>query len=214
MPRIAAIVLAAGGSSRMGRPKQLLKLQDQTLVRRATLSAIGAGCAPVCVVVGTDAAAISADLSGLSVTISINPHWQDGIGTSLRQGLATITDIAPPVDAVAILLADQPHLSQPVLTNLLTRWQTAARPIAASQYAATLGPPCCLARTVFPAIAALPDNAGAKRLLESAARDQIEIVDWPDGAVDVDTPQDWQNAIAAESAPAPSPPAHEQRQTQ
>jgi molybdenum cofactor cytidylyltransferase len=198
MPNIGAIILAAGSSSRLGRPKQLLKLAGQTLIRRAALAAAGGGCAPVCVVIGANADAVRPELADLSLTIAVNERWQSGIGGSLGVGLATLLQVNVAMDGVAVLIADQPALTADVVQSLLKAWLNSGRPIAASEYAQTLGPPCCFSRAMFPAIAGVADDQGAKHLLVASTGLSVCHVHWPDGAMDVDTETDWRRAVSGD----------------
>src|SRR5579862_9316092 len=108
MRGIGAIILAAGGSMRMGRPKQLLQFRGQSFLRRAATVAIDAKCNPVVVVVGNDAAAMLAELTSLPVHPIENPDWQRGIGTSIRAGVRKLLDLQPDMIATFIHLCDQP----------------------------------------------------------------------------------------------------------
>ena len=192
---IAAIVLAAGGSTRLGRPKQLLAFRGQPLVRRATMAALDAGCGPVVVVVGSSAAPVTAALDGLAVSVVHNAAWASGMGSSLRLGATAVLAAGPGVEGAVVVLCDQPHLSADVLDRLISEWTASARPMAASAYGGTFGPPCCFSREVLQhRFAGIPDDAGAKAVLASDL-DAVLHVAWPDGLVDVDTREQWE-AIA------------------
>jgi molybdenum cofactor cytidylyltransferase len=189
MPAIAAIVLAAGPSTRLGRSKQLLKIGGQTLVRRSALAAIDGGCAPVFVVIGADAPAVAAEIKDLPVVTVTNNHWPAGMGTSLAAGVGGVQR-AGGADGVAILLCDQPRLNADLLKRLIAAWQSSGRPMAACAYANTIGPPCCFAASMFDELLHLSGDHGAKRLLLATDADRLIRLDWPDGALDIDTPQD------------------------
>ena len=184
-PRIGAVVLAAGGSRRMGRPKQLLPYRGRSLLRHAAEAALATPCRPVAVVLGAAAALAEAELAGLPVDAVRNPRWADGIGTSIRAGIAALGA----ADAAIILLADQPLLGPAALLALLERFAQDRPDAVASEYAGTLGVPALFARSLFPALLSLADDEGAKRVIlaGNAAR-----VPFPDGAIDVDTPADYQ----------------------
>src|SRR5947209_8753927 len=104
MPDIGLILLAAGGSTRMGRAKQLLVYRGKTLLRRAADAAVGSGCTPIVVVVGADAAEATRELAGLDLTVEVNPAWERGMGTSLRAGLARLLRERPDATAVVVTL--------------------------------------------------------------------------------------------------------------
>ena len=110
MNSIAAILLAAGAGSRMGATKQLLRIDGQSLVRRAAAAALDAGCASVTVVTGSNSDAVLAEISDLPVQIAFNLDWPTGIGTSIRRGLSAVLTNDPSIAAVILMLCDQPHL--------------------------------------------------------------------------------------------------------
>jgi molybdenum cofactor cytidylyltransferase len=174
----------------MGSPKQLLTLGGQSLVRRATLAVLDGGCDTVVVVTGAHGEAVAADLAGLTAIIAFNPDWPRGMGTSLRAGLAALLAAAPQTDLALVLLCDQPHLDPQVIRNLIAGWSTSGKPMAASEYADTVGPPCCFAKSQFASLAAIADHDGAKKLL-LANPQSVTKIPWPAGTVDVDTPEDW-----------------------
>lgn len=104
---VAAVVLAAGGSTRMGQPKQLLTFGGRTLLRRTAEVALGAGGDPVFVVLGAGAEQVASELDGLNVTAVVNGEWAAGPGTSVRAGIAALERL-PGVEAAVFLLCDQP----------------------------------------------------------------------------------------------------------
>src|SRR5207237_8530547 len=135
---IAAIILAAGESSRLGQPKQVIQFRGKTLVRRMVDAASEAGCRPVLVVLGnskrtasgspTEAReheidlveAISSELKKTGATIVANPNWKRGIGTSIHAGVQHLIEIAPGVEATVLLACDQPFVVRAVLDGLMT----------------------------------------------------------------------------------------------
>lgn len=182
---IAALVLAAGGSSRLGQPKQLLRYQGQSLVRRTAEAAFAAGCSPVLVVVGRDRAAVEMELRDVSVRLLPNELWECGIGTSIRTGVHAATEC----DAVIILACDQPSISAEAIRRLISARAQTEKSIIASAYAGTLGVPALFARPHFDALLSLPDGQGAKAVI-AAHLDDITRVEFPDGEIDIDTAGD------------------------
>ncbi len=197
MMPVAAIVLAAGGSSRMGRPKQLLPFRGRSLVRHAAETALDAGCDPVIVVVGAAAERVTAELTGLPVTVVVNPDWADGPGTSVRAGIVAAPESA---EVALFLLADQPFIDAASLRSLLDAHTASGLPMAASGYAGSIGVPAVFARQCFPALLALDPAAGAKQVL---ARDPtgVVVVPFPAGAIDFDTPADYERWATPSPAP-------------
>jgi molybdenum cofactor cytidylyltransferase len=184
--KIGLILLAAGGSTRMGQPKQLLLYKNQTLLRRAAEQALAAGCDPVIVVLGSNAPRLRTELTNLPVHIMENPDWQQGMGTSIRTGLS-----AMPPQPVIITLCDQPLIDAAALKKLIDAHHSTNRPLIAAQYAGTLGVPALFSPEYFPALAALPNDTGAKQLLRQHA-DQVLPIPMEFAATDIDTPTDYQ----------------------
>ena len=189
----AAVVLAAGAATRMGRAKQLLDLAGAPLVRAAAVAALDAGCRPVAVVLGAHAAQVAAALRGLDVETVINPDWERGIGASIASGVACVERGDP--RAALITLADQPLVGSAALRRLIAARHDAARPIAASRYAGTVGVPACFARALFPLLRALESAQGCKPLLRAHADDTV-LVDCPEAELDVDTPDDYARLLS------------------
>jgi molybdenum cofactor cytidylyltransferase len=188
--KIGAIVLAAGGSSRLGQPKQLLIYRGKTLVRRSAEAAIEAGCSPVIVALGCERQRIAVELRGLPVEMVSNEHWERGLGTSLRLGVQGAADC----DALVILACDQPHVSAEILQRLITAHAKTNCPIVASAYAETRGVPALFMRKCFPALLSLGDGGGAKALIAAAGEAEVALIDFPEGAIDIDTRQDYEQA--------------------
>jgi molybdenum cofactor cytidylyltransferase len=187
MRNVGAVVLAAGGSSRFGRPKQLLIFRGETLVGRAVRVAMEAHCGPVVVVVGESGNAIRDVLRDSSAVIVKNAEWYRGLGTSIRCGLRSCGDS---IDAVVLLACDQPLVDSTIVAALIAEHERSGKPIVASRYANTLGIPALFDRSCFEALLALPAAAGAKALIAARPNDVASIA-FEDGAVDIDTPEDF-----------------------
>jgi molybdenum cofactor cytidylyltransferase len=191
MRNIGAVVLAAGGSSRLGQPKQLLVFQGETLVGRAVRAATEAGCTPVIVIVGETGDAIRAELD-TQIMVVENPEWRKGLGTSIRLGLEQLGESA---DAVVLLACDQPHVDASIIGKLIAAREKTGGSIAACRYANTLGVPALFDRSCFKELLTLPDNCGAKSIIEARQAETIPIT-FEEGAVDVDTPEDFERLDA------------------
>ncbi len=181
---IAAVVLAAGGSTRFGQPKQLVRLNDQALVRRIVLASLDADCLPI-VVVGEAEQEIRAELNGLAVQVIPNADWREGIGSSIRAGIRHAIES----EAIILLACDQPLVRPQTLKDLIALHQTSGKPIVASSYAKTLGIPALFDRKCFPDLLALNGDRGAKAIILSR-RDEVAVYDFPEGSVDIDMPSD------------------------
>jgi molybdenum cofactor cytidylyltransferase len=188
MPRVAALILAAGGSSRMASPKQLLQFQGRSLVRHAVDICIAAGCEPVRVVIGSSPELMKKELAGAPVDIIENPNWAKGMGTSIRAGMASFSKSA---DAVMILLCDQPLITAEHLRILIAAYERSGKPLCACSYPDnTIGPPAIFDQSFFSQLQTLHDQAGAKAILASNAS-ALTTVKIPAAAVDLDTPEDF-----------------------
>jgi molybdenum cofactor cytidylyltransferase len=187
---VAAVILAAGAATRMGSVKQLLPYRGSTLLENAVSHAINAGFSPVIVVLGAKADEIQTRLSTLAAEFVINPAWQTGMGSSLTAGIEKLNEIAPHCTGAAILLADQPRITAHHLTQMLNIFQQAAMPVVASEYHGTPGVPAIFGKEIFPALASLPPEAGARHLLRNAGL-RLHLYPLPEAATDVDTPEDF-----------------------
>lgn len=181
MRRIGALILAAGGSTRVGEPKQFLEFEGETLIRRIVHAARDAGCDPVVVAAGDTIARVRDEVADAEVIH--NAHWQRGIGTSIKCGAAQLRHR---VDAVIILACDQPLVTPCLVRQLMS----CDAPIVACSYANTIGIPALFDSRYFDALAALPDERGAKSILEQH-RDHLATIDFPEGAIDIDTRADY-----------------------
>ncbi len=194
--KVGAVVLAAGDSSRLGSPKQLVRYQGIPLVARAARAALNTGADPVIVVLGANVELVGAALSGLSVVPVVNPEWNRGMGTSIATGVRAMVDRAGFADGVLITLADQPLVGQAALGQLLDAWtdrrmagDCRRATIAAAEYAGTLGVPAVFGRAHFEALCSLSPAAGAAHLLRRPDPSVCRVA-MPQAAVDIDTPND------------------------
>jgi molybdenum cofactor cytidylyltransferase len=190
---VAAIILAAGASSRLGQPKQLLIHGGETMIGRAIRLATESGATPVLAVLGAhyelicQAVPFGAPDSAIAV---INDRWEQGISTSIHAGLHALEAVSPNAPGVMILSCDQPRLIAGHLRALLASFSEQAKPaIVASSYAATLGVPAIFPREVFAELCALRGDKGARALLMKPPCPLIS-VDFPGGEIDIDLPAD------------------------
>jgi molybdenum cofactor cytidylyltransferase len=195
----AILLLAAGSSSRLGQPKQLLQFQGQTLLRRAAETAVAAAAgAPVVVVTGALHPELLPELAGLPVQVVHNPDWAAGMGASIQTGLAFLETLLPAPAGVTVMLCDQPFLTPALLAELHAAHTRTGRPIVASAYADTQGVPVYFAAEALPLLRALPAGAGAGQLLRQHAA-LVAAVPFALGAVDVDTPEQYAALLVGES---------------
>jgi CTP:molybdopterin cytidylyltransferase MocA len=186
---VSAIVLAAGGSTRLGVPKQLLELRGEPLVRRAATAATDAGASMVLVVAGAEISGIAQALNGLSfVTIVVNERWREGLASSLAAGIREVQRLDPRADGVLITTSDQPLVSDEALARLLDAFAKGARLVAAA-YSGTIGVPAVIAREHFHELLALERDAGAGRWLRGRGN-AVHRIAMPEAAMDIDTAED------------------------
>jgi molybdenum cofactor cytidylyltransferase len=188
-----ALVLAAGGSARLGQPKQLLTRDGETLVHRAVRLAIGSGAAQTFVVVGAHAHAIAAALAGTHYTLLANPHWQAGLASSLRCAAPQVAAAGAPV---LILGCDQPGLEAAHLADLVQHARAAASRCAATDYGAGAGLPAVVPAAWFGAMAGVDGDRGFRARFH-ALGDALARVPAPQGlALDIDDAADLAQARA------------------
>jgi len=194
--RFGAVVLAAGASRRMGRPKQLLEVGGRTLLRRTVDAALASAAWPVVVVLGAHRDAIRPEVARLPVLIADNAAWEEGLSSSIRTGIRVLDAFSLSLDAGLLLLCDQPALSAAHLQRLAGVPLRPPTSIVASRYAGHLGPPALFGRVHFPELAALQGPAGARPVLERHAA-AVAAVPLPELAADLDTPADLAAFLAA-----------------
>ena len=121
--KIGGLLLAAGGSSRLGQPKQLLQFEGKTLIRRAAETLVISQCDPIVVVLGAEIEGFNSEIADLRVDICINENWQTGMSSSIISGLGSLLEIEPELDAVVITLCDQPYVNSADIDILITAFQ-------------------------------------------------------------------------------------------
>ncbi|PHN05032.1 nucleotidyltransferase family protein [Flavilitoribacter nigricans] len=189
---IAHLLLAAGASTRMGQPKQLLSWRGQSLIRHAVSTIQQSGISDkIVVVLGANRELIAPELNDLSVEIVFNPDWSEGMGSTIRSGLEYLVKNGADVWAgVGISLVDQPLVHADHLRDLYQLWRQSSAPIAAARYEGVFGVPAIFAHSFFPHLLSLEGAAGARKLLQKF-RDQVEPMDLPEGRLDLDTPEEY-----------------------
>ena len=191
-PRIAAIVLAAGLSSRMGRNKLLVELNGKPLLRHAVEAAAKSAADPVIVVTGNESGKVADALAGLEVRTVVNPDYALGLSTSLRAGIAALPGDC---DGALVLLGDMPGVSSALLDRMIAAFSPADnRAIVVASHGGKRGNPVLWARRFFPEILMLEGDSGAKPLIAANGELVCEVEAADDGPLaDIDT----QQALAA-----------------
>jgi molybdenum cofactor cytidylyltransferase len=192
---VGAVILAAGSSSRMGSPKQTLQFRGESLLRRAALAALGAGCRPVIVVTGAHREMSRRELDGLDVREVFNTRWETGMASSVGAGVEGLVSADADADAAVFMLCDQPHVTADVIYGFIKAHRVTGRPVIASTYGGSFGVPALFGRTLFAELTRLKGMSGAKEVIKRHAS-EAHFLPFPCGEVDVDTPDDFSRLIA------------------
>ena len=185
---VACVLLAAGGSRRLGRPKQFVRYRGRPLLLLAVAAARSAlPRSPLVVVVGADALRMRLALrrANCDARVVTNAQWHEGMATSLRAGLAGADRTT---QAALILLGDQPLVDAAALARLVAAWRRRPGVPAVARYDGRTGVPAVLPRRYWRALKSLRGDEGARALLRGGAT--LTLVDMPEAALDVDTPAD------------------------
>ena len=188
--KLSILILAAGNSSRLGNPKQLVVFKEKTLIERITEIALSIS-EEVLIVLGGNSELILPKLTRFESTIStlFNPDWKEGMGTSIRIGVEKLAENS---DLILILLSDQPFISKVLLQKILQTYVNSQNPIVCCVYSNTLGVPILFDKSIFPELLKLSGDKGAKSFLH-LYENKISTVDFPEGVIDIDTTNDVEN---------------------
>ena len=192
---IAVILLAAGASVRLGTPKQLLQIQGETLLWRTAKYALAVSNRVV-VTLGANVEPLRKEIEDLPVKIVDNRNWESGMSSSIKCGLEELLTDGENLQAVIVMVCDQPFADEKLLAKIITAFQETNASIIACKYENTLGVPALFHENLFPELLALDEKSGAKHLIKKYVS-QTGVVDFPEGAFDVDTPGDYEKLLAA-----------------
>ncbi|WP_339921957.1 nucleotidyltransferase family protein [uncultured Cyclobacterium sp.] len=183
--KTGTILLAAGNSSRLGKPKQLINYKGHTLLQNIANIALVSTQGPVIVVEGHSNYPLSSDPKLSKI---VNLDWKKGMGSSLKLGLKMLMENDLP-DQVLILLSDQPMVNIELIHRLLDTKARSNLPIVASYYQNSPGVPAIFDKSVFDQLKLMPDGEGAKKILISNPK-LVALVNFEAGKIDIDTPSD------------------------
>jgi len=198
---IAGIILAAGESTRFGKPKQLLDWKGQPFVRAVAQTAIRAGLSPVVVVTGANAEPVEATLKDLNVTVVYNENWQTGQGSSIKAGVKTLNLASPPIGercgGAIFLLTDQPQVNPAILHALKEKHAEGLYPIVAPMVLDRRGNPVLFDYSTFSDLMTIEGDTGGRAIFH---KHRVEYLPWHDDSLllDVDTPEQYQRLISNE----------------
>lgn len=190
MPETAVMILAAGASRRLGRPKQQLIFENQTLLNRIIHTAISLQSGPVLVVQGDDTI-LPQDIA---IEPVLNRQWQEGMATSIHAGINALDAKYPMLETVIITVCDQPFITIELLREMIALQQQTSLPIIASVYGETIGTPVMFHKSVFKELLTLSGDKGARQLLKKDS-DRVGLVNFPLGKIDIDTEEDYEGLI-------------------
>ncbi|MGG7666457.1 nucleotidyltransferase family protein [Dyadobacter sp. BHUBP1] len=189
------VVLAAGNSSRLGEPKQLLQFQGKSLIRHIAEAALATVGSNVIVVTGSNAEAIETELKNLPCKLAFNADWQEGMSASIKTGINTLQLGNQFVKGAILTVSDQPFVSTEVFNALIINFEETAKGIVASRYSDSLGTPAFFAASYFPALLQLTGAEGAKKLFKRYA-DDVSAYAFSQGSIDIDTREDYNRLIS------------------
>lgn len=186
-PFISALILAAGPSRRMGRPKLAMPVDGVPMLRRVVDAALGSRCRETVVVLGGDREVYRPLLQGLLVRVVENLEYEQGMATSIRAGIGAL---APESRAVVILLGDQPRITASIVDHLIDTYLQESRRIVASAYRGVVGVPVLFDGALYLELLTLEGDAGARSVIETYPQHGVAVPLADDAWEDVDTPTD------------------------
>lgn len=186
---IEILILAAGASRRLGEPKQFVKYQGSSLIRRITSEAIKSAVGGVTVVTGFKGEAVQQEIKDTKARIFYNEEWEEGIGASIRNGLNFLLDADPDLNAVLISMVDQPFVDAAHLKKIANAYDPSRPMIVASAYSGTFGVPVLVDNFYFDMLKGLKGDEGGKKIFVNYLKNIVEIP-FIEGAIDIDEKED------------------------
>jgi molybdenum cofactor cytidylyltransferase len=184
------VILAAGASTRLGKPKQLLLHNGKTLLNHAVEQAINSNADAVVVILGKDADIFKKEFDEKKVHVVSNIEWKEGMGSSARLGLETLLEHKPYIDAIIFMVCDQPHINSSILNELIATQQKTTKQIITCDYGESIGPPALFHRKYFPELMKMQGDTGARNIIQQNMNDVATIL-FPEGKIDIDTAEDY-----------------------
>lgn len=188
----AVIILAAGSSSRLGSPKQLLVYSGKTLLQTCIDNAKQINANPVILVLGANKKLIEDHTDTNGVIVTENGNWKSGIASSITVALSALYNTFPDTDCIILMVCDQPFADSTILNKLLLKQKETGKPIVACKYEGTKGTPALFHRSLFHELAALKGDSGAKVIL-TKYENESAYISFKAGGIDIDTVEDYKN---------------------
>jgi molybdenum cofactor cytidylyltransferase len=195
--QISLILLAAGESSRLGSPKQLLVYRGKNLFQH-TIDLTQLLDIETFVVLGAFKEEILAWVNVYKANVVENVAWSEGLASSIRCGLSEVLKTNPETEAIILLLSDQPFLTIEILKEIIEKYYDSGQSIIHCSYGDASGPPTLFHKSLFPYLMELKGGQGAKKVVEMFP-DRVGYVDFPKGRFDIDTAADYQQLKQTES---------------
>ena len=193
----AVLLLAAGSSKRLGRPKQVLNYHGTALLANSLQEALSTRVKTVLVVLGAYARILKDAIDFGGAEVVENSKWEEGMGSSIRFGMETLIHQHPEIGGVIMMVCDQPKVSQALLQSLVMAHQNSGKPIIACGYADTFGPPVFFHKSYFKFLLELKNDVGARSVVRDHP-DAVEIIPFPGGDFDIDTEEDYERLKGTE----------------
>jgi molybdenum cofactor cytidylyltransferase len=185
------VILAAGASTRLGKPKQLLQYRGKTLLAHAINEAVNSNADAIVVILGKNADQFKKEIDDRKVRVAVNSSWEEGMASSLRLGLGTLLNDKPYIDAVIFMVCDQPHVLSSILNDLIITQQKTTKQIVTCNYGDSIGPPALFHKKYFKDLMKLSGDTGARKIIQENMNDMTTIL-FPEGEIDIDTEEDYE----------------------
>ncbi|MDQ6479177.1 nucleotidyltransferase family protein [Dyadobacter sp. LHD-138] len=192
-PTIAIVILAAGKSSRLGQPKQLLPFKGKSLLIHVVQIAKQVS-ENVFVIIGSDKKKMEAEIKNEAVDTVFNEAWEEGMASSIRCGLLRATEKIQDLGSVIFMVCDQPFVTTGLLQNLVQEKERSGKAIVASAYAEIAGTPVLFDKSVWPELMELQGDIGARKIIVKN-KERVATIDFPLGKVDMDTAEDYRKLL-------------------
>ena len=189
--KIGIIILAAGNSSRLGTPKQLLAYNGKTLLQHSLQAAFDSVARPVIVVLGADSNRIKKQTDFKASHIIVNDNWQEGMASSIRGGINALLELDRHTEGAVLMLCDQPYVTSALINELVAAHQNTGKSIVACSYSGTIGVPAFFHTSIFSRLLQLKNDTGAKGIIQQNMPD-TEVIAFAKGDVDIDTDAEYQ----------------------
>jgi molybdenum cofactor cytidylyltransferase len=190
MKNIDLILLAAGESSRLGRPKQLLPMVDKTMIEHLIEEAITSNVANIFVVLGANKDKISEKIKHYNIEALINEEYKSGMSSSIKLGLNYLLKHKRKPDALIIMLCDQPFVSSVIINKIIEKYLATNFPIVNCNYGSSYGPPVLFDQSLFDELLTMKGMEGAKEVVQQN-RNKLTHIYFPQGIKDIDTEEDY-----------------------